>query len=39
MPKLVTASTNERSRADAGAHHYRFIGIEFGVAAGVALYT
>jgi hypothetical protein len=40
MPKLVTASTNEPVlRADAGAHHYRFIGIELGVADGVAAYN
>ncbi|MGH9841330.1 MAG: hypothetical protein ACREEM_21460 [Blastocatellia bacterium] len=37
MPKLLTPSLEVGViTADAGAHHYRFIGIEFGVAPGVA---
>ena len=40
LPKLVTATTNAPVlRTEAGAHHYRFIGVEFGVAANVAVWN
>ena len=35
MPKVVTANTQPALTATQGAHNYRFIGIEFGIAAGV----
>ncbi len=37
MPKLITPNENQVLKTEAGAHHYRFIGIEFGVAPGVAI--
>jgi len=40
LPKVVTATTNTPVlQAEAGAHHYRFIGVEFGVAAGAAVWN
>jgi hypothetical protein len=40
MTKIVTASTNTPVlRTEAGAHHYRFIGVEFGVAKDVAVWN
>jgi hypothetical protein len=34
MPKLISRNSNPVVYTDAGAHHYRFIGVEFGVAEG-----
>jgi len=40
MARIVTASTNTPVLStEAGAHHYRFIGIEFGVAKDVAVWN
>jgi hypothetical protein len=36
LPKLVTTGAWAAVETDPGAHHYRFIGVEFAVAAGVA---
>src|SRR5262249_44193528 len=30
MPKLISQTSEQVAQTDAGAHHYRFIGIEFG---------
>src|SRR5262245_578827 len=35
MPKIISANTEPALRTADGAHLYRFIGVEFGVAAGV----
>jgi hypothetical protein len=35
MPKIITPNRSAALRTDAGAHHYRIIGIELGVAEGV----
>ncbi len=35
MPKIVTANNQPAIMSDRGAHHYRFIGIEFGIQSGV----
>lgn len=37
MPKIVTPNSGPALLTDRGAHHYRFVGVEFTVAAGVAL--
>jgi len=40
MPKILSPNQNPAVYADAGAHHYRFIGIEFSTAADVKeIYT
>ena len=36
MPKIVTNNSGPAIATAQGAHHYRFIGVEFGVAAGVS---
>src|SRR5690606_25169724 len=35
MPKIVTPNNQPAIMSDRGAHHYRFIGIEFGIQSGV----
>jgi hypothetical protein len=35
MPKIVTPNASPAVATAAGAHHFRFVGVEFGVAAGV----
>ena len=37
LPKIVTAGSGPALTTDRGAHHFRFVGVEFSVAAGVAL--
>lgn len=37
MAKIVTPNSDAAIKTAPGAHHYRFIGIEFGIAAGVTL--
>jgi len=37
MPKLVSPNSGPAVYTEPGAHHYRFIGIEFGVAPGVKM--
>ncbi len=40
MPKLLSPNSNPALLTDPGAHHYRFIGVEFATAAGVKdIYT
>ena len=40
LPKIVTATTDTPVlQAEAAAHHYRFIGVEFGVAPGVDIWN
>lgn len=39
MPKLVSPNSDPVIKTAVGAHHYRFIGIEFGVAPGVDIYN
>jgi hypothetical protein len=35
MPKIITPNSSDALKTSSGAHHYRFIGIEFGIAPGV----
>jgi hypothetical protein len=39
MPKLITPNVDPVIYTDAAAHHYRFIGVEFGVVAGTDIYN
>ncbi|HEY9435770.1 MAG TPA: hypothetical protein VI260_30290, partial [Blastocatellia bacterium] len=39
MPKLISPNSDPVVSADEGAHHYRFIGVEFGVAEGKNIYN
>src|SRR5215475_7767077 len=39
MPKLISPNADPVVYTDEGAHHYRFIGVEFGVAAGKDIYN
>jgi hypothetical protein len=39
MPKLISPDSGPVVYTDKGAHHYRFIGVEFGVAAGKDIYN
>ncbi len=39
MPKLISPNSDPVLHTDEGAHHYRFIGVEFGVAAGKDIYN
>lgn len=39
MPKLISPNSDPVVYTDEGAHHYRFIGVEFGVAAGKNIYN
>jgi hypothetical protein len=39
MPKLISPNSDPTVYTDEGAHHYRFIGVEFGVAAGKNIYN
>jgi hypothetical protein len=39
MPKLISRNSDPVVYTDEGAHHYRFIGVEFGVAAGKDIYN
>ena len=39
MPKLISPLAAPAVYTDEGAHHYRFIGVEFGVAAGKDIYN
>jgi len=39
MPKLISPNADPVVYTDEGAHHYRFIGIEFGVAEGKNIYN
>jgi hypothetical protein len=39
MPKLISPNSDPVVYTDEGAHHYRFIGVEFGVAAGQNIYN
>src|SRR5215471_19683833 len=39
MPKLISPNADPAVYTDEGAHHYRFIGVEFGVAAGKNIYN
>jgi hypothetical protein len=39
MPKLISRNADPVVYTDEGAHHYRFIGVEFGVAAGKDIYN
>ena len=38
MPKLISPNSDPAVYTDEGAHHYRFIGVEFGVATGKDIY-
>ncbi|HET9528885.1 MAG TPA: hypothetical protein VFQ92_00925, partial [Blastocatellia bacterium] len=35
MPKIITPNSSDALKTASGAHHYRFIGIEFGIASSV----
>jgi hypothetical protein len=39
MPKLISPNSDPVVHTDEAAHHYRFIGVEFGVAAGKNIYN
>jgi hypothetical protein len=39
MPKLISPNSDPVVYTDEGAHHYRFIGVEFGVAEGKNIYN
>jgi hypothetical protein len=39
MPKLISPNADPVVYTDEGAHHYRFIGVEFGVAEGKNIYN
>jgi len=39
MPKLISPNSRPVVYTDEGAHHYRFIGVEFGVAQGKNIYN
>jgi hypothetical protein len=39
MPKLISPNSDPVVYTDEGAHHYRFIGVEFGVAPGKNIYN
>jgi hypothetical protein len=39
MPKLISPDSSPVVYTDKGAHHYRFIGVEFGVAEGKDIYN
>ena len=39
MPKLISPNYVPAAYTDVGAHHYRFIGVEFGVAEGKDIYN
>jgi hypothetical protein len=39
MPKLISRNSDPVVYTDEGAHHYRFIGVEFGVAEGKNIYN
>jgi hypothetical protein len=39
MPKLISPNSSPAVYTDEGAHHYRFIGVEFGVAPGKNVYN
>ena len=39
MPKLISPNADPVVYTDEGAHHYRFIGVEFGVAEGKDIYN
>jgi hypothetical protein len=39
MPKLISPNSDPVVYTDVAAHHYRFIGVEFGVAAGEDIYN
>ncbi|HEX5080641.1 MAG TPA: hypothetical protein VFY40_01250 [Blastocatellia bacterium] len=39
MPKLISPNSTPVVNTDEGAHHYRFIGVEFGVAEGKNIYN
>jgi hypothetical protein len=39
MPKLISPNSDPVVHTDEGAHHYRFIGVEFGVAEGKNIYN
>jgi hypothetical protein len=39
MPKLISPNSDPVVNTDEGAHHYRFIGVEFGVAEGKNIYN
>ena len=39
MPKLISPNSDPVVYTDEGAHHYRFIGVEFGVAEGKDIYN
>src|SRR5262249_22204550 len=38
MPKLLSPNDNPVIQTDSGAHHFRFVGIEFGVTQGTYIY-
>src|SRR5262249_28088111 len=39
MPKIISLNTAPAISTDPGAHHFRFVGIEFGVAPGTFIYN
>src|SRR5262249_32395757 len=39
MPKIMSPNSEPATQTDSGAHHFRFVGIEFGVAPGTPIYN
>ncbi|HKQ74284.1 MAG TPA: fibronectin type III domain-containing protein [Blastocatellia bacterium] len=39
MPKIISPNSEPAARTTGGAHHFRFVGIEFGVAPGAYIYS
>src|SRR5262249_31576253 len=39
MPKIISANSESALQTADGAHHFRFVGIEFGVAPGTDIYN
>src|SRR5215813_8317181 len=39
MPKIISPNSEPAAQTATGAHHYRFVGIEFGVAPGTNIYS
>src|SRR5262245_61536487 len=39
MPKIISPNSDPALQTDDGAHHFRFVGVEFGVAPGTDIYN
>src|SRR5262245_23438571 len=39
MPRIISPNSEPAARTASGAHHFRFVGVEFGVASGISIYS